>query len=404
MSVTIVDKNDGKNDTQFQDQPDIYYAGQGQSSESPDQFQNELPPRGDVSQYQAEQPDQFYHELPRSRYTNEPSNPPGVYTKSRGDPSDDSYYSGEQAEVVEIQPKGRNSTNSQNSTSPYGNKQQARLIHLYTGSDGGLTEIGQSEEQYNSQYNGEGNKNAQYQDAGKVRARVVSVTPPPDTATPTETVSRRRIVVSKPVTTVQEVVEQDNSTGTAPSGNYQAKYSNGGQQYQNGQYQNGQYQNGANGQYQNGANSQYKSGANAQYQSGANAEYQNGANGQYQNGANGQYQNGENGQYRSSFEQSNSNGGSSENYKNDNDYVEYSEEYDTDDKNANFSQDYSDDYSNTKAGSQSKKANFEESATPSTSTGVFISTTPTSAKQRIIYVQPVSQNFAEQKAIPPKTN
>lgn len=358
--MTIVDKNNENNSTKnFQGQ-DIVYAGDAQSNEnSPDQFQNELPPRGDLSQYRAEQPDQFYHELPRGRYTNDPSRPPSTFhvqTKSNGEPTEDPYYGDEEAEVVEI---GRNSTNNQNNQTSYGNNQQARLIQLYTDNDG-ISEVGQTEDQANARYSNpdNGNRHAQYQDVGNVRARVVSVTPPPATAIPTETVNRRRIVVSKPVTTVQEVVEADNSTNGSQRGNYRSDYVDGNGGNQDNQH----FNNGNNDRNQNNfeSNSHNSNGASGNYQN------DNGYNGNYNSEQSANYRSGENN--NGNYHQANNDGNDS-------------------DRNYN-------------GGSQSKKANYE--STPSTSTGVFISTTPSTASQRIIYVQPVSQNFAQQKAIPPK--
>lgn len=343
------------------------YAGQGQDEYSPDQFQNELPPRGDISQYRAEQPDQFYHELPRGQYTNDPNRPPqtfNVYSRSNGDPTERTPYNGEeQAEVVEIEPKGRNFTNKQNGT--YGNDQQARLIELYTG-NGGVSEVGQVDDQTNSRYTSNNNnnynnnnRNGQYQDVGNVRARVVSVTPPPATALPVETVNRRRIVVSKPVTTVQEVVEADNSnnsTGDAQNGNYRSNYVD---------------QRNDNRENSNNADGRYRSNfeSNGNYGSGSyNQNQQNNNNNNYNNG-----------RYNSEY---------SGNYRSESNY------------NANGNNDY-DRNQNNQRGSQSKNGKYEESGS---STGVYISTTPSSASQRIIYVQPVSQDFAQQKAVAPKNN
>ncbi|XP_031624096.1 myb-like protein A isoform X2 [Contarinia nasturtii] len=290
ISVTIVDKNEdaNKNLTNLPGQ-DIIYAEQYEEN-TPDQVQNELPPRGDVSQYRAEQPDQFYYELPSSRYTNEPNRPPqafNVYTKSNGEP--DTFNGYDQSIIIES--KDRNSTKNRNQTS-FENNQQAQLIELYTG-NGGI-----SEDQSKSRYTNDNNQNTQYKDVGNVRARVVSVTPPPATAIPTETVNKRRIVFSKPVTTVQEVVEADNSTS---------------------------------GQYQQSNN------------------------------------------------------------------------YESPDGN-NYSSEFNDNKNRANNNYDSTRANYETKTPSTSSTGVFISTTPSTASQRIIYVQPVSQDFAQQKAVPPKSN
>lgn len=294
-----------------------------------------------MSQYQAEQPDQFYHELPRGRYSNDPNRTPqtfNVYSRSNGEPTEDSYNNGRYgANVVDIEPKGHNNTNNQNQTL-VGNSQQARLIELYTGNDG-VSEIGQTGDQTNSQY-----RNAQYQDVGNVRARVVSVTPPPAAAIPTETVNHRRIVVSKPVTTVREEVEADNSTTNSQNENYKA--------YNQRNRDNSNF---------NGGDSTYQSNEGVQYSgSYRNENYYN--NGKSNSGLNNQYQNGDN--------------------------------------NANYKQNFqsNEDNLNYNGDTQTKNENYENS-TPS---GVYISTTPSTASQRIIYVQPVSQEFAQQKAVPPK--
>lgn len=301
---------------------DILYAGQGQSDENtPDQFQNELPPRGDVSQYRAEQPDQFYHELPRSRYTNEPNHPPQVYSRSNGEPF--SKNNENDATVVPIEPSGHNSTNNQNRTTFENNQ---RLIQFYTG-NGGVSEIGQTTDQSQSRYMAEDNQNAQY--VGKLRAHV-SVT-----GIPTETVNRRRIVVSKPVTTVEEIVESDKSTGSARNDNSRAYYVDENKKNRNFYNANNDVDN----------NDHY-------------FDYNGGVN----------YQNDE----------------------------EYNHNLDTgfNDNSKDDSKNY--DYDRT-------KANFE-GTTSQRSTGVFISTTPSTASQRIIYVQPVSQDFVQQKAAPSKRN
>lgn len=345
VSVTIIDKNSDSNQNLTGSRgQDIIYANQAQSDEnSPDQsLQNEIPPRGDISQYRSDQPDQFYHELPRSRYTNEPDRPI-VYSRSRGEPSTETplFVVGEVEEVIEIQPKNQNNStnnnNNQNRTS-FGNNQQARLIRLYT-ENGGVSEVGQTEDRASSRYTN--NENAQYQDLGNVRARVVSVTPPPATAIPTETVNRRRIVVSKPVTTVQEVVEAENSTQNA---NLRSKVENQGTYDDNN----------ANDAYQSNFNND-----NNNYGSNANYRNENNYNQNYNSEFNGNYQNSE----------------ENENYNAN--------------KNNNFN-----------SGSQTTKANLKASS----SNGVHISTTPSTASQRIIYVQPVSQDFAQQRAVTPKNH
>lgn len=191
------------------------------------------------------------------------------------------------------------------------------MIQLYT-DNGGVSEVGQTENPSASRYTYQNNRNAQYQDAGNVRARVVSVTPPPATALPTETVNRRRIVVSKPVTTIQEIVESNNSTNE-------------------------------------------------------NSNFDNTSENR-------------NSQYQSKHETDNNNrNNNNENNFNTNSNSEFSKNY----KNANYRD--SNDFSNSD--SQTTRANYE---------GVHISTTPSSGSQRIIYVQPVSQDFAQQRALAPK--
>lgn len=196
------------------------------------------------------------------------------------------------------------------------------MIQLYT-DNGGVSEVGQTENPSGSRYTYQNNRNAQYQDAGNVRARVVSVTPPPATALPTETVNRRRIVVSKPVTTIQEIVESDNSTK-------------------------------------------------------GNSNFDNNSRNQLNR----------NGQYQSNHESDNNRNNNNENNFNTNSNLEFNRSY----KNANYR-----DSNEFNSDTQTTRANYEE-----TRSGVHISTTPSSASQRIIYVQPVSQEFAQQRAVPPK--
>lgn len=444
MTVTIVDKNENNTQsrkTPFQ-KPGIIYAGQGgqgnqgnqgaaqggqrsqggqgfyysQPSQNgqaddnqPDQFQNELPPRGDLSQYRsAEQPDQFYHELPRSRYTNQPNQPNrppqayNVFSRSRGEPTEAPYGRIEDAETVDIG-RMRNGTNAQNRTGNGNNQQTARLIQLYTG-NGGVTEVGQTEDQDDSRYSPDQNRNqnAQYQDAGNVRGRIISVTPPPATALPTETVNRRRIVVSKPVTTVEEIVEPDNSTNANEQkgnnnqrGNYRSNYADGNRRDQ------------SNRNYNN--NNGERDENNRNYN---NNNYNNNGDNRADN------------RYQNSFESNEFNdNGESAKYRNDNNFSGYddnSSEFNGNSRRAEYN-DNADNYrsgefysdsrenfddgnynGNAKSQSQSRKANVEDDSKASTPTGVFISTTPSTASQRIIYVQPVSQDFASQKAVPPK--
>lgn len=155
VAITIFDSNNNNTQNTSTQQQDIIYSGQRQS----DEFTplNELPPRGDISQYRAEESDQFYHELPRSRNSNEPKGPV-VYTHSNGEP------------FAEFE----------------GVNDQNRALN-------------------------ENQSNSNAQDDGNVRARVLSVTPPPENAVPTETVNRKRIVISKPVQ-IQEVPENDDNS------------------------------------------------------------------------------------------------------------------------------------------------------------------------------------------------
>lgn len=127
-------------------------------------------------------------------------------------------------------------------------------------------------------------------------------------------------MVSKPVTTVQEVVELENSTSP-----------------QNGRHRD----NYADNRYQN------------------NFESNNNGNNYNQN-----FNSGFNGNYRNV--ESNTNQGYDQNLNGD---------------------------------SQAKRANYEKTAG---SNGLYISATPTTASERIIYVQPVSQDFAQQKSVAPK--
>lgn len=458
VTVTIVDKNENNTQsrkTPFQT-PGIIYAGQGgqgqgnqgqgnqgaaqngqrsqggqgfyysqpvqngQSDENQaDQFQNELPPRGDLSQYRsAEQPDQFYHELPRSRYTNQPNRPPqayNVYSRSRGEPTEAPYGRIEDAEIVEID-RMRNGTNARNRTGQGNNQQTARLIQLYTG-NGGVTEVGQTDDQTNSRYspdqnqNQNQNQNAQYQDAGNVRGRIISVTPPPATAIPTETVNRRRIVVSKPVTTVEEIVEPDNSTSADGQsgnnnqrGNYRSNYADGNrrdqQQQQRNYNSNGDRDQSNRNFNNNGDRDQNNRNFNNNGDSRANSRYQNSFESDQfnDNGESAKYRNDNNfSGYDDNSSEFNGNFRSAE-YNNNADNYRSGEYYG--DSRENFDDGNYD--GNVNSQSQSRKANVEDDSKSSTPTGVFISTTPSTASQRIIYVQPVSQDFASQKAVPPK--
>lgn len=397
VSVTIVDKNDKNTTTNTDSQDrDIIYGSsdQGQFEENtPDQVQNELPPRGDLSQYQAEQSDQFYHELPRSRYTNGPNRQPqayNVYSKSRGEPTEGPYNAQDTAEFVEIDDaKDRSFTNDRDGAS---GKQQQQGRLAFDRSD---------DQNTNGRYTSDTNKNGQY--TGNVRERVIAVTPAPATYTPTETVNHRRIVVAKPVDLVQEVVEPDNSTTTTTNkqrGNYRANYSD-----ERGEQGNDRYQ--SDGFDSNSDSAQYNSNGSERYQNGNDDFNRNGSddfNGEYRNvnsnydqnsNYNGKYPNENtnfdrnsdyNGQYRTENTDSNRNANKKADYK-----VRNSNEY----SDVNYARNASDQ--------QSKNAKYENSVSPTTSgTGVYISTTPSSASQRIIYVQPVSQEFASQKAVPPK--
>lgn len=327
ISVTIIDKNENANSDRspVDNSQDIIYARDGnaptngqyvevpyEADESEaDQFQDELPPRGDVapsSNYRVDQPDQFYHELPRARYSG-PYQPPAqnVQSQSRGEPTERNYY----GEDVTIEPR----TNRTNNGTRGNQSKQERLIELYTG-NGGISEVGQTEEQVTSgRYT---NGDSSYRDIGNVQARVVSVTPPPENAVPSETVNTRRIVVSKQVETVREIEVPENRTN-----------SNNRNRDRSGAYVS-----------DNGSN-RYRSNARDNY---------NGANG-YNYDSNGYNSNGPN-----------------------------------------------------RSGAS---ANYESStASSSTTTGggsdYYISTTtPATSSQRTIYVQPVSQEFAAQKAIPP---
>lgn len=479
LAVTIIERNDdSKNSTtpapkrptnnHHGFQSDIIYArpndqygnNNGNNNGNTDDFTNELPPRGDTSQYRAsEQPDQFYHELPRSRYSNNPApqqqnagnaefgrytneqydmnRGPNVYTKSNGEEGDE--FDNRDGFVAISPSRSNNGTGNRNQTK-YANRQQERYILYETGGNsnndqGEVAEVeqidSQSEEnerngkyqagnnnyqngqyradngqyenqndqyrsefandnngnaqyrsdnsqeqngqyraennQYQGQYrepngqyreqNGQFNQNqgqsgqyraesnefaegidqgsdenAQYQDKnsqtpqynrysnsnsqnvandGGVTARVISVTPPPANAQPTETVYRRRISVSKPITTLQLVEEPTNSTSNGFNNNNNYNNANNYRSQQN------QYDNNSNrGNYNNGAN--------------GNDNNRNAANAQQVNGSG-------------------------------------------------------------KGGSNS-------------ATGFYVSTTPSTASQRIIYIQPVPQDFAQQKAVTPANN
>lgn len=357
VSVTIVDTAAASDDNAInrnnntQRQDIVYARGQsnygnnqfnGNEENGPDQFRNELPPRGDVSQTaDYRQPDQFYHELPRSRYTG-PYQPPAVHveTKYNGEPTETNYY----AEEITIGNRGQNASRNRNNSTD----QQQRLIELYTG-NGGVTEIGQTGDQQqqqqqqpqNGRYTNDGSSS--YNDVGNVRARVISATPAPEGSQPSEHVNTRRIVVSKRVETVQEIEVPENN-GTASANNGQGANAN---YNDNSNWNNGQQQ-----RY-NDDNSNYNSNSNSNYNSdGRFANYNDGrSSSNYENSA----------EYNDS-----GNGNSQENYAN--------------------------------GGSSESSARY---STPSTPSGYYISATPASTGKRVIYVKPVSQEFAEQKAVPP---
>lgn len=71
--------------------------------------------------------------------------------------------------------------------------------------------------------------------------------------------------------------------------------------------------------------------------------------------------------------------------------------------NQNSNSDFNGNYRTDQNGdTQTKKSNYENA---SGSSGIYISaTTPTAASERIIYVQPVSQDFAKQKAVASQQN
>lgn len=174
-------------------------------SEDPDEFLHEIPPNGDASgKYRVDQTDQFFHELPRSR-TRANYQSPTIHVESRshGSPK---IYSEDLKQPTEDDEKNRNATK--------GNDKQAQLIDLYTG-NGGVTEVGGVTPRPNAAYtapresdnsNNDYNSNSnEFKDIGGVRARVIQVTPAPPNAVPQETTNTRRVVVSKHVTTVQEV-------------------------------------------------------------------------------------------------------------------------------------------------------------------------------------------------------
>lgn len=335
VSVTIVDTADSgsTNNSTQRNLDDIIYArgqsnyGNNQYSESdengPDGFRNELPPRGDVGQTaDYRQPDQFFHELPRSRYTG-PYQPPAVHveTKYNGEPTEKNYY----AEEIPIGNRSQNS--SRNSTD-----QSQRLIDLYTGSNGGITEIGVTNEQQqanSARYTNDGGSS--YNDVGNVKARVISATPAPEGAQPSEHVNTRRIVVSKRVETVQEIeVPENNGTATTQNGNSNGQSANYNANYDNANNSPSQY---------NDDNKYYSS--------------------QYNDGRS-----------------------SSSNYENGGDYNSNSNQ-------ANYAS----------GGASESSSRYSAQSAPS---GYYISTTPSSAGKRVIYVKPVTQEFAQQKAVAPQ--
>lgn len=258
VSVTIIESGENNNgstnqnsNNQINNNPDIIYAKNGRltlpsnnnknfygnDEDDVDQVADELPPRGDSASsnnYRASEPDQFYHEAPRGRYTNNgPYQPPvrNVQTKYNGEPTERNEYAEEipagryNDQQQQLQQQQQNSTGP-NSKYVNGDQNQ-RLIELYTG-NGGVTEVGRSHAAYtsgensdytnnnNNNYNNNNNDNGhEYKNVGNVRARVISVTPPPENSVPSEHINTRRIVVSKYIQTVEDVDTSANGTANA---------------------------------------------------------------------------------------------------------------------------------------------------------------------------------------------
>lgn len=356
VSVTIVDNNaDSRNLTRpTNSNEDIIYA-RSQSSrpkgsdyqfvateDEPDQFRGDLPPRGDVDHSPYKDTDQFYQELPRSRYTApyQPT-PFNVEARSNGDPTERSEY------AEEYRPQWRQ--DGANGRRRNGTSHNERLIELYSG-NGGASEVGRANQpQASGRYTDNGTPG--YQNAGLVRARVVSTTPAPPNAQPSEHVNTRRIVVAKVGETVQEVEVPDNGTDS------NAQYASPGQSrgFDNGQPNS----NGRNCDDNNNQNANYRN-ENSNYNS--NEYYGDNSNGNY--------------------------------YGNNGFNSQRSQQYNANDFNGQRSKQYN-------ANDRSASGQFSESSTPSS---FYIKTSRPAASQRIIYVKPVSQEFAERKASPPNQN
>lgn len=160
-------------------------------SEPNDPLKYEIPVRGDISTAsEKQQTDKFYHEIPRPRYVF----PVNVESKSNG-----------------AAPKIATITFSQSSQNEHRENQQ-KLLNLFA-VKGGVTEIG-SDEKSNQRYQTNNNN------INVVRARVVSVTPAPnlDEVQPSEHTKIRRIVVSKPIETVEQIEEEQQQLIQVPHG------------------------------------------------------------------------------------------------------------------------------------------------------------------------------------------
>lgn len=370
VSVTIIENYDDKNknnqNKQFNNTQDIIYAKNGHlttpgyhnnnnnnnngtfygnEEEDIDQIDDELPPRGDTSRsnnYRADQPDQFYHEPSHSRYTTGPYQPPvkNVQTNYNGEPTERNEY----AEEI---PVGRyTNQNPTNANSKYTapDDRQQRLIELYTG-NGGVSEVGKSHDAYTDGSNNNNNY-------------------------------------------------------------YSGSNSNGGSNSQNAAYTNGGNNN--NNYYSGSNNNDGKNSQNAAYTNGDNSNYYSGSNSNNNNdGKNGQYKDAGNVRARViSVTPAPDNAVPAEHVNTRrivvSKYIETVEDVTdaSDGTNGN-------DASNA-SGSQvndNKNANGNRNANNnnnnSSPSGYYVSTTPASTSQRIIYVQPVSQEMAEKKAVPP---
>lgn len=231
VDIIYADNNTAKRRPNNNSNNNNYDTDTTVESEDPDEFLHEVPVSNDASaKYRDEQTDQFFHELPRSRTRANYQSPTiHVETRPHGAPK---IYSEDLKQDPDSEVTNKNATK--------GTDQQAKLIDLYTG-NGGVTEVSSvtptprpsaaytaPRNNNNNNYNNDNENSDEFKDVGGIRARVIQVTPAPPNAVPQETSKTRRVVVSKHVTTVQEVeipVRRNNTANVTRTNNNSAENS-----------------------------------------------------------------------------------------------------------------------------------------------------------------------------------